>query len=115
MASIKVTCLIAECSLHGNGKHGSLADIYQSTEHGALSTCNLCPPCSEYLAALVLRHGTKQPALIQDDAGGEEELAAGGAGRELPIAGAERCSRGWLRYQETSYDYEHGGSQQAES
>ena len=33
-------CLTATCDLCGNGKYGGLADIYQSTEHGARPTRN---------------------------------------------------------------------------
>ena len=45
-------CLTATCDLCGNGMYGGLADIYQSSEHGARPTRNLrLPGGGEYPAA----------------------------------------------------------------
>ena len=45
-------CLTATCDLCGNGMYGGLADIYQSSEHGARLTRNLrLPGGGEYPAA----------------------------------------------------------------
>jgi hypothetical protein len=49
--SVMATCLTVTCDLFGNGKYGGQTDIYQSWEHGARPTRNLCPPCGDHPAA----------------------------------------------------------------
>ena len=44
-------CLNATCIRYGNGKYGGLADIFQSSEHGARPTQDPRPPGGEQPAA----------------------------------------------------------------
>ena len=45
------SCFAATCGLCGNGGYGGLADIYQSSEHGARPTRNLRLPGGDHPAA----------------------------------------------------------------
>jgi hypothetical protein len=73
--------------------YGDLADIYQSSEHGARPTRNLRPPSGDHPHARVLGLGAERAAahgyIIPDDSGSEPEegLAAGGPAPEPPMSG----------------------------
>ncbi len=95
------TCFTATCDLCGNGKYGGLADIHQSSEHGARPTRNqrarphVHPTASirprSSAPTRVFELGAEHAAacgyshVIPDDSGGEEERVDGARSRSTPF------------------------------
>ena len=102
-------CLTATCDLCGNGMYGGLADIYQSSEHGARPTRNLRPPGGEYPAvqraspSLRTRSRARRGPRICHPGRLRERGGTGrgrtGLGAADPGAGAERSPIGMAEVQ----------------